>query len=453
MLEQWLNKMHPYQRDAFNWIVLHKYCGLFLPPGLGKTFTTLVAIYTLISSGTVDRVLIIAPLRVVYMVWPLELVKWGFNHVLSIGILHGASKDSVIRQKHDIYMINPEGLKWLYAEHSRLFEAHKFMLVVDESTMFKNNDTGRFRLLRKYIPKYSRRLILTGTPAPNGLIQLWSQIYILDMGKRLKPHITHFRNKYFNYNKYSSTYELRKGTESDIFSSVDDIIMHKSNDELDLPDKTNNYITILLPKPVRTMYNDMLESYITELEGTEVKLKALNATARASNLKQMANGIVYGEEKIPVNVHDEKLMALDELVDTLAGKPLLVAYEYNHDLEKLKYHFNNPPHIGGGVSGDELSRIVAKWNRGLIPILLVQPQAGGHGLNLQEGNCCDICWYSITFDLELYMQLNARIHRQGVKSAVTIHHIVAKDTVDERVVKALEGKSTMQDALLNYLLK
>lgn len=441
---------HDYQQDGINWILSHQGAGLFLPPGLGKTSITLSAIDVLKQANEIDRVLIIAPLRVCYMVWRQEVDKWDFP--FTIGLLHGKDKDTVVRQKHDIYLINPEGINWLVHSHMQLFSKYKFMLVCDESTLFKNHSSLRFKMLKHILPMFKRKLILTGTPAPNGLLQLWSQIFILDGGKRLGKNISAFRRQWFipNYDKFG--YIMRDGADDQIYTAINDIVMHKSTDELELPEKLYNTILVQLPTTALKLYKEIKNDFISQIED-ETLITAMNAASQASKLKQIANGMLYNDDKEGVNIHDEKLSALEELVDSLGGRPLLVVYEFNHDLHKLQSTFKNAPRIGGGVTGKELESIVERWNKGQLPVLLIQPKAGGHGLNMQDGGCHDIVWYSITFDLELYEQVNARVHRQGVKNTVTIHHIVAESTVDKKIMRVLEGKAKLQDALLDSLLK
>jgi SNF2 family DNA or RNA helicase len=249
------------------------------------------------------------------------------------------------------------------------------------------------------------------------------------------------------------SYIMRDGADSQIYLAINDIVMHKNTDELVLPEKLFNTILVELTPSATKLYKDIKNDFVSQIEDEEKLITALNAASQASKLKQIANGILYDDDKESINVHDEKLSALEELVDSLGGRPLLVVYEFNHDLQKLKSKFKNAPHIGGGVSGKELESIITKWNSGKLPILFIQPKAGGHGLNMQDGGCHDIVWYSITFDLELYDQVNARVHRQGVKNTVTIHHIVADGTVDRKIMKVLEGKAELQDALLDSLLK
>lgn len=443
-------KLHDYQKDGVNWILSHNSSGLFLPPGLGKSLITLSAIEILKTAKHVDRVLIVAPLRVIYMVWPQEVKKWGFD--LSVGILHGPDKDSIVRKKHDIYLINPEGLKWLLTNHATIFTKFDFMLVCDESTLFKNYASQRFKTLKNYLHLFKRRVILTGTPAPNGLLQLWSQIFILDKGRRLGKNISTYRRKWFRPDYTGFGYELNEGADSQIYAAIDDLVMHKSHNELNLPERINNVIEVKLDKSVMTNYKLMKDTYAIELEDSDEAIFALNAATKGMKLKQIANGMLYDNDKQPVFIHAYKLNAAEELVESLSGSPLMIVYEYLHDLKILQDTFN-APHIGGGIAGKELDMIVTDWNKGKIPVLLYQCSAAIHGLNLQDGGCSDVLWYSLTFDLEAYEQVNKRVHRQGVKNSVTIHHLLAKGTIDEKVMSVLDGKSELQNSLLEYFLK
>ena len=443
-------KLHDYQIDGRNWILSHNNSGLFFPPGLGKTLVTLSAIDILIKAGAIDKVFIIDPIRVIHAVWPEEIKKWDFD--LSIGVCHGSDKDKIIKQDHDIYAINPEGLKWFMNSHKSILEKKRFMLVCDESTLFKNHGSIRFKMLKSILKLFIRRIILTGTPAPNGLIQLWSQIYILDMGHRLGSGITKYRMRWFQRSFDGFGWDIREGSEYEIYKAIDDIVMHKSNDELNLPELVYNNIMIELPPEARKYYKEMKDTFVIELSEMDESIIAPTAAAKAAKLKQISNGMIYGDNKEHIKIHDEKLKACQELVSSLAGRPLMVVYEYLHDFKVLKETFK-APHIGGGISGQELSSIIARWNKGEIPILLVQPKATGHGLNLQDGGCHDVLHYSITFDLELYEQINARVHRQGVKNNVTIHHLVGEKTIDQRIMRVLTDKSSLQKELMSYLLK
>jgi SNF2 family DNA or RNA helicase len=440
----------PHNVDGIKFILSRTRAGLFFKPGLGKTAMTLSAITKLIGAGAVDRVLVIAPIRVCNLVWPREIAKWDeFNH-LSHVILHGKDKDTLVRQKSDIYIINPEGLPWLINNHVALFRKYKFMLVCDESTVFKNHGSSRFKLLRKILPCFERRVILTGTPAPNGLMQLWSQLFILDDGARLGKTITWYRQQFFTRSYNGFGYDLINGAKELIYGRINDIVMHKGDDVLSLPDKLFNTIEVELPTQAMKVYKDVKEHFIAEHED-ETTITALNSASQAIKLKQIANGAIYTEGKSVLSLHDEKIKVIAEMLDSLGGRPLLVAYEFLHDLQRLKEAFGDAPYIGGGSKDEE--QTVAMWNKGMLPLMFIHPKAGGHGLNLQDGGCQDVIWFSLTFDLELYDQLNARAHRQGVKNAVTIHHIVAINTVDEKVVKALERKALLQDSLLDAVRK
>ena len=447
-----LKTLKPYQVDIRNFILAHNGAGILVSPGMGKTLACLEALSIILTNTPTRKVLLIAPLRVMYMLWRQEIEKWGFS--FSVGILHGDNKNKVIQEEYDIYIINPEGLKWLFHCYRKKFEKEAFMLVIDESTMFKNHSTERFRLMKQNLKLFERRVIMTGSPAPNGLIQLWPQIFILDGGKRLGTGITRFRTQYFMLtNPNSFQYTLIPGMENIIYEAIDDIVIHKSKDELNLPELVYNNIIIELPEHARKVYKEVKTYAVHELQGSDERLVASTAATKGLILKQVANGTVYNETKGIEFIHDEKVQALKELISSLAGNPLLVVYEFNHDLARLKAELGNPPHIGGGVSAKELDRILTDWSAGLIPVLLLQPQAGGHGLNLQGGGCTDICWFSLTFDLELYEQAIARVWRQGVSGTVTVHHIVAQDCIDEHVLDTLSKKGKMQNALLEALLK
>lgn len=435
-------KLHDYQIEARNWIIQNPCCGLFLPPGLGKTLTTLSALKILLDAKAIDSVVIVAPIRVMYMVWPLEIAKWGFD--FNYTILHGTNKKL---KKSQIYLINPEGLEWFMGNNKQL---GKSMLICDESTMFKNHGSVRFKIIKLLMPLFCRRVILTGTPAPNGLMQLWPQVFILDKGTRLGPNISKFRKSYYTQGYMPYDWKLKDGSEEVIYSKIDDIILHKSRDELDMPNLVYNDIIVKLSPTARQRYDELKKELLTEV-GDNTITAAMAATL-SNKLKQIANGIVYADGRVPLELHNEKLKAISELVDSLAGRPLLVAYEYLHELQILKDYFN-APNIGGGTIGANLNKLVEKWNKGEIPVLLVHPMSAGHGLNLQGGGCTDVCWFSITFDLELYEQLINRVYRQGVSGDVTVHHIVAKGTIDEHVLNVLNGKSKLQDNLLASLLK
>lgn len=441
---------YPYQQDGINWVLSHRSAGLFLPPGLGKTAIMLNTISILKQANEIDCVIIIAPLRVCHMVWPYEIRKWDNFNDLTIGILHGADKDKVVKRNYDIYILNPEGLNW-FTKYLSLFKGNKVMLICDESTLFKTYNSLRFKTLKKMLSLFTRRVILTGTPVPNGLLQLWSQIYILDMGKRLGKYITHYRSKYFYTSDYQGfKYDIIPGMEEQIYKAIGDIVLHKSHDEIKLPPLVINELLVELPEHARLLYKQMQDDMIAEY-GSGDLLVAMNAASKSSKLKQITNGGFYTEDGDQIVVHTAKIDAAKELVQELNGRPLLIMYEYVHDLSRLQDSFPGAPYIGGGAKN--VNSTIDAWNRGEIPIMFLQPQAGGHGLNLQDGGCRDILWASIPFDLEYYMQANARVYRQGVKNSVTIHHIVVNKSKDSDILKILKEKSELQNELLISLLK
>ena len=449
-----LFRPHEYQKEAINWIIRHPVSGLFLSPGLGKTSSVLMAFRLLKHENHINKMLVVAPLRVAHFVWPAEIKKWSQFNNMSIGVLHGKDKNKVFEEDHDIYVVNPDGLQWLSSRvaKSKWDLSKKWMLAIDESSNFKNSRSQRFKTLKALAKTVKRKTILTGSPAPNGLINLWSQIFLLDSGDRLGKFVTAFRNNYFYPSGFMGyAYKIQPGGEKRIYSVIEDIVMHKGNEELDLPEKLNNTIEVHLPPSVQKLYNDMKRDFVIQLN--EEDNVAVNAAVLSGKLKQIANGGLYNAEHEVIPLHEAKTEVVQSIASELDGRPLLVMYEYLHDLARLQAVFPSAPRLGGGIAIDEANRVVNKWNLGETPVLLLHPASAGHGLNLQGGGCHDVAWYSITFDLELYEQANARVHRQGVKNQVTIHHLVAQGTIDERVMKALKSKTKVQTALLYYLSK
>lgn len=464
---------HSYQMTAMSFLIDNPKSALFLDPGLGKTSISLKTIKMLLSSGRIKGVLLIAPLRVCYSVWPGEVDKWDNFKGVSTTILHDDNKDSLWGDKKDIYIINPEGLEWLHSELLRgLKEGKKSpfdCLWIDESTKFKSHDSQRFGYVCDMLPLFKRRHIMTGTPAPKSLLDLWSQIYILDEGKALGHNYHKFRRTYFqsnDWNKYSWT--IKDFSADKIHELIAPLVLEMSaEDYLDIPPILYNDISVNLPDKAFKQYKKMEKEMFIELEGAEI---SADATAQASmKCHQIANGVVY--EDIPddltdeeirafkrtrraIKVHEAKIEALKELVDELNGKPLLIAYHYKHDLEALRKLFGKDvPYIGSGVSPKRAKQLERLWNEGKLPILIGHPDSMAHGLNLQEsGN--DICWYSLTWNLENYIQFNKRIHRQGVRSTVRIHHLVALGTVDEamliRLGERAKDQRDLREALKMY---
>ena len=453
-------KPHAYQKAAVKFCVSQGAAGLFLDPGLGKTSIMLATFKVLKARGLVKRMLVVAPLRPAYSVWPGEVARWADFNGLTWSLLHGPEKDSRVHDKSDIHIINPEGLSWLFGTYGKAGPTLRRtgndpwpwdMLVVDESTRFKHTNTNRFKTLRPYLRMFKRRYILTGSPAPNGLMDLFGQVFILDGGAALGGFITHFRSNYFTPTGYGG-YEWRliPGAEKQIYAKLKPLVMRLSaEDYLDLPPLIMNTVSVSLPVKARQVYSQMEEDLFTILEGESIT--AANAAAATNKCRQVANGGIYHEGgKEWTDIHEAKVEAVQEIVEELSGKPVLIAYEYAHDLSRLQRAFPGAPHIGGGVAASRFAAIESAWNRGEIPILLAQPQSVAHGLNLQ-GTAATVIWHSLTWNLEDYQQFIRRVWRQGQKEKVIVHHIVAKDTVDEAVMLAIAGKDQTQKALLGAL--
>ena len=446
-----------YQLNAVKFLLGRGAAGNLAFPGAGKTSVTFSALCELKRRGTLGKVLLIAPLRVVYSVWRQEAQKWTqFTH-LSFSILHGSNKDQALQADADIYLINPEGLQWLLSDMKR-FRSTKFdALIVDELSKFKHPNTRRFKLLKTVLGTFSLRWGLTGSPASNGLGDLFGQCFVLDQGRSLGPYITHFRSKYFVPTGFQGyEWKLRPGADKEIYERIAPLctVLQADDANLNLPTLVNNVIRVDLPPDAMKVYKQMEAVLIAQIkEGTVV---AANAAAASSKCRQIANGGVYYEgeerERKISQIHDEKTAALGDLVEELQGNPLLIAYEFLHDLGRIRTALGDSiPFIGGGVPAKRGSEIIAQWNRGEIPVLLAHPATLAHGVNLQQVGH-HICWYSLPWDLEWYLQFNARIWRQGNKAKrVFVHHIVARGTIDEVVLKVLEQKEKTQTALFDAL--
>lgn len=429
-------KLHEYQEYARDWILEHPYCGLLLDMGLGKTLTTLTAIDELKNIFCEDhKILIIAPKKVAEETWSAEIEKWGFD--LTYSKILGTTKQRVeaLAVEADLYIINRENVVWL-VEYFKTKWPFTFV-VVDELSSFKSSKSKRFKALRKVRPKLERFVGLTGTPAPNSLIDLWPQIYLMDRGERLETSQTRYKNRYFAPDKHNGpivySWTPRPGAEDEIYDKLEDIcVSMKAKDYLNLPGRIDNVVEIELSD------YDKYKKLERELVLEEEEVTAANAAVLANKLIQMANGAIYNDDKSVVQLHDDKLDALERIVEDSQGQPILVFYQYQHDLERIKSRFKEAEEL------DSLER----WNKGEIPILLCHPQSAGHGLNLQEGGHI-IVWFGLTWSLEYYQQANARLNRQGQTETVIIHHLVVKGTLDERVMQVLQSKEKSQDELLN----
>ena len=437
-------KAHDYQAYATNFILEHPISAVFLDMGLGKSIITLSAIFDLcLDSFLVRKVLVIAPLRVARDTWPAEIHKWDHLHGLTYSVAVGteAERKAALRQRVSVYIINRENVQWLIDESGIPFDYD--MVVIDELSSFKSYQAKRFRTLLKVRPGIKRIVGLTGTPSSNGLMDLWAEFRILDMGKRLGRFITHYRNTFFRPDKRNGqvvfSYKPLPGAEEQIYDAISDItISMKAIDHLDMPECVHNDAIVTLSETERKAYDAMKQDLVISLKGEEID--AGNAAALANKLSQMANGAVYGEDKRVFQIHDRKLDMLEDLIEAANGKPVLVAYWFKHDKDRIRER----------MEARELKepQDFADWNAGKIPVALIHPASAGHGLNLQQGGSI-LIWFGLTWSLELYQQTNARLWRQGqADKTVIIQHIIAKDTIDERILKVLEHKDGTQAALI-----
>ncbi len=434
---------HEYQTYATNFILEHPVAAVLLEMGLGKSVITLTAIYELmLNRFEIQKVLVIAPLRVARDTWPAEIEKWehlaGLTYSVAIGT--EAERLAALRRPAHLYLINRENVDWLITKSGIPFAFD--MVVIDELSSFKSHAAKRFKSLLKVRPTVKRMVGLTGTPSSNGLMDLWAEFRILDMGQRLGRYITHYRNNFFVPDKRNQqmifSYKPRAGAEDAIYRLISDItISMKSADFLKMPECIINEVPVALSEKEWSVYQVLKEDMVVDLKTEEID--AVNAAALSGKLLQMANGAVYNEEKEVIRIHDRKLDALEDLIEGANGKPVLVAYWYNHDLQRIKQSFS--------VREIKTSQDIKDWNNGEIPVAVIHPASAGHGLNIQFGGST-IIWFGLTWSLELYQQTNARLWRQGQNDTVVIHHSIAKDTIDEDVMAALRKKEKIQSALI-----
>ena len=436
---------HPYQAEAIERLERFPNYGLFLDMGLGKTVITLTAIQNLIyDSFEARKVLIVAPRKVAESTWQDEAKKWEHLDLKFSTVLGTVrQREAALRKEVDCYVINRENVVWLCQYYK--FKLPFDMLVIDESSSFKNPSAKRFRALRKCRGCFRRVVILTGTPAPNTLIDLWSQVYLLDGGAALGRTLTGYQDTYFKPDRMNGyivyRYKLKSAAaEKAIYDAIEPLCMSlKAEDYLRLPKRIDNVIHVELPEKARKIYEAMARDLVLSV-GDPEEITAVNAAALSNKLLQMANGRAYTDEGKVLDIHTAKVEALEEIVEANAGKPILVFYAYRHDLDVLKKQF---PESRDLIWSQDLK----DWNAGKVPMLLAHPASTAYGLNLQEGGHI-IVWYGLTWSLELYQQACARLYRQGQKKPVVIHHLVAKGTVDEQVMKALSTKAAGQEALL-----
>ncbi|BAK55887.1 phage-related DNA helicase [Candidatus Arthromitus sp. SFB-mouse-Japan] len=436
---------HKYQEEAINKIIKIDRCGLFLDMGLGKTVITLTAINDLMFNRfEVNKVVIIAPLKVAEDTWVKELSKWDHLTNLSMSLVLGDKNKRIkaLETQADIYVINRENVSWLVTYLGRDWDFD--MVVIDELSSFKNPSASRFKSLKKVIGKSSRVVGLTGTPNPNGYIDLWGQIYLLDSGERLGKTLTRFRDTYFVPDKRDSyrifTYKLKSGADKLINKEISDIcISMKADDYLDLPDKI--FVNHEISLENRRSYDELEKEFYFEFDkGSEVT--AASKSVLINKLLQLCNGAVYTDGDKYQVVHDDKLDKLEEIVESTLDSPILCFYQYKHDLDRIINRFD----FAKELSQDNIDA----WNKGKIKLLLTHPASSAYGLNLQDGGNV-IVWFGLPWNLELYQQANARLHRQGQRRNVFIHHLICANTVEERVLDTLQRKGIVQDELLDYL--
>ena len=447
-------KPYNYQQYCINRIVNDERVGLFLDMGLGKTVVTLSAIKELkYNRFQVYKTLVIAPKKVAEGTWSREADKWEHTKMLKVVKVMGttAKRVQALHVEGDIYVINRDNVVWLtdYLKNDWCFD----MIVIDESSSFKNHQAKRFKALSRVIPKVKRVVELTGTPSPNGLLDLWSQVYLLDQGERLEKRFTQYRDRYFMPDKRGASgmiysWRLRFGSQDAIMEKISDIcVSMKAEDYLELPELIEDDIIVELDERARLKYDTLEKQFVLELPEDEEDISALSAASLSNKLLQLSNGAVYDEDRGVHEVHSCKLEAFVELIDRLQGKPALVFYEFIHDKDRIKQALAKKKLTVKELKTDS---DIDDWNHGHINVLLAHPSSAAYGLNLQEGGN-HIIWFGLTWNYEQYVQANKRLHRQGQKEKVIIHHLVCEGTRDEDVAKALASKDNVQSEVLESL--
>ena len=441
---------HPYQEYAIEFIEEHPAAALLLDMGLGKTVITLTAIQSLMhDSFSVQKVLVIAPLRVARDTWPAELKKWDHLQDLTCSVAVGpaAARRAALREKADIYIINRENVPWLIQDSDTPFDYD--MVVIDELSSFKSWTSKRFKTLKKVRPKIKRIVGLTGTPTGNGLMDLFAEFRLIDGGERLGRFIGQYRDAYFVPDRRNGqvvySYKPRPGAEDLIYRKIEDItISMKSVDWLEMPELLSREYPVNLSEKERETYKTLQKDLVLQLPAGGITIA--NAAALSGKLCQMANGAVYGDDGEILKLHDHKLDALEDLIESMNGQPLLVAYWYKHDLARIQARLDSLGIRYACISDPDS---IAAWNRRDLEVGLIHPAAAGHGLNLQAGGST-IVWYGLTWSLELYQQTNARLWRQGqTEKTVVVQHIITRGTIDEAVLRSLQLKNTTQEALID----
>lgn len=436
---------HNYQQLATAFIEEHPAAALLLEMGLGKTVITLTAIQDLLfDSFEIHKVLVIAPLRVARDTWPAEQAKWSHLHHLRLAVAVGTERQrrQALNSGADVTVMNRENVDWLITRSGIKWQWD--MVIIDELSSFKNHRAKRHAALMKIRPQVKRIVGLTGTPASNGLMDLWAQFRLLDLGERLGRYISRYRDRWFVPDKRGGmqvfTYKPKPGAEDEIYQAISDITLSmKTSDYLTLPPLTVTTTEVTMNGRERKVYDRLAAEMVVEL-GDEV-IDAANAAVLAGKLTQLASGAIYTEAGNPIVVHGRKLDALEDLIEAANGNPVLVAYWWQHDLARIRERFPQARQL-------KTSADIEAWNDGEIPLGLIHPASAGHGLNLQQGGSI-LIWYSLTWSLELYQQTNARLYRQGQTKPVTITHIATKDSIDQQILRALESKNMTQSALID----
>lgn len=459
--------LHKYQRACVKHIITHPFCGLFIDMGLGKTVSTLTAInYLMFDYLEINSVLVIAPKRVAESVWQEEAEKWDHLKHLRFSKIIGTQKQrihAITETKADVYIISRDNVAWLCA----MYGGGKLpfdMVVVDELSSFKSYKSERFKALRGARPYLKRLVGLTGTPAPNGLIDLWPQIYLMDRGERLEKTISRYRERYFRPGQTNGhvvySYNLMDDSEKLIHKKIEDIcISMKADDYLEMPERTDNYIKLKMPEQIKKQYDDFEKNKVLDLFRPEqeyldnvdkwvdkpVEVNVVNAAALSNKLLQFANGAIYDEERNVFPIHDIKLEALKEIIEDANGQSVLVAWTYQFDRDRILDYLKayKPREL-------KTNKDIEDWNAGKIQVMLAHPASAGHGLNLQTGGSI-IVWFGQTWSLELYQQFNARLYRQGQQNHVVINHLILQGTHDEDVIRALKAKDRKQNALMDSI--
>lgn len=439
------DNLHSYQRKAVDFILSEERCMLALEMGLGKSVSTLTAICDMLDGFTASKVLVIAPLRVANSVWAQETRLWAHLNHLRVSVCTGSEKArrAALSVDADVYVINRENVMWLAQNYGKNWPFDT--VVIDESSSFKNSSSKRFKALRKMLPQIERMVLLTGTPSPNGLLDLWAQMYLIDYGERLGRTLTGYKQRFFEPDFMGYKFSLRSGADEKIHRLVSDKVIHMGADDyLDLPDRIDIVQRVTMPRAALSDYKDFERTMLAELDDGET-VEATTAAVLANKLLQWSNGAMYTDQNGNWSeTHVAKLDALSDIIEDNPGENILVAYNYQSDLARLLKRFPQAKQL------NKKQETIDAWNRGETPLLLAHPASAGHGLNLQKGGALCV-WFGLNWSLEYYQQFNARLHRQGQDRPVRVAHIVCEDTIDERVLNVLRDKDAVQNNLLSAL--